>query len=61
VRELNFEVRPLLDELFVGKATEFIKREAASDKPFYTYIALSHMHPPEKAPPRTLTRLLRSA
>jgi hypothetical protein len=51
VRELNFEVRPLLDELFVGKATEFIKREAASDKPFYTYIALSHMHPPEKAPP----------
>jgi arylsulfatase A-like enzyme len=51
VRELNMEVRPLLDELIVGKAVDFIKREAAADKPFYTYIALSHMHPPEKVHP----------
>ena len=27
VRELNMEVRPLLDELIVGKATDFIKRQ----------------------------------
>jgi arylsulfatase A-like enzyme len=51
VRELNMEVRPLLDELIVGKATDYIKRAAPGDKPFYTYIALSHMHPPEKVHP----------
>jgi len=51
VRDLNMEVRPLLDELIVDKATDYIKRAAAGDKPFYTYIALSHVHPPEKAHP----------
>jgi arylsulfatase A-like enzyme len=51
VREMNMEVRPLLDELIVGKATDYIKRAAAADKPFYTYIALSRVHPPEKAHP----------
>ncbi len=51
VRELNLEVRPLLDELIVGKAVDYIKRAAAGDKPFFTYVALSHMHPPEGAHP----------
>ena len=52
VRELNLEVRPFLDELIVEKATDFIKRQAAAgDKPFYTYIALSHLHPPEAVHP----------
>jgi arylsulfatase len=51
VRELNLEVRPLLDELIVDKATDFIQRNAKGDKPFFTYIALSHVHPPEKAHP----------
>jgi arylsulfatase A-like enzyme len=51
VRELDMEVRPLLDELIVEKATDFIKRAAAGDKPFFTYVALSHVHPPEKAHP----------
>jgi arylsulfatase A-like enzyme len=51
VRELNLEVRPLLDELIVDKTTDFIKRNAAGDKPFYTYVGLSHVHPPEKAHP----------
>ena len=41
----------MLDELIVGKATDYIKREAAGDKPFFTYVALSHMHPPEKVHP----------
>ena len=45
------EVRGLLDELIVDKATDFIKRAAAGDKPFFTYIGLSHVHPPEKAHP----------
>jgi arylsulfatase len=51
VREFNLEVRPLLDELIVDKATEFIKRAAGGDRPFFTYVALSHVHPPERAHP----------
>jgi arylsulfatase len=51
VRELNLEVRPMLDELIVRKATDYIKRAAAGDKPFFTYVALSHMHPPEAVHP----------
>ena len=51
VRELDMNVRPLLDELIVGKATEYIKRAAKGNKPFFTYIAFSHVHPPEKAHP----------
>src|SRR5208283_2395617 len=51
VRELNMEVRPLLDELIVGKATDFIKRQAKAGKPFFTYVGLSHVHPPEQAHP----------
>ena len=51
VRELDLEVRPLLDELIVGKATDYITQTAEGNKPFFTYIALSHVHPPEKAHP----------
>lgn len=51
VREFNLEVRPLLDELIVDKTTDFIKREAATGKPFFTYVGLSHMHPPERPHP----------
>jgi arylsulfatase A-like enzyme len=51
VRPLDMEVRPLLDELITEKAVDYIKRAAAGDKPFYTYIALSHFHPPEAVHP----------
>jgi arylsulfatase A-like enzyme len=51
VRELNLEVRPLLDELIVGKATDYVKRAAKGDKPFFTYVALSNLHPPSKVHP----------
>jgi arylsulfatase A-like enzyme len=51
VCELNMEVRPLLDKLIVDKATDYIKQAAKGGKPFFTYIALSHMHPPEKPHP----------
>ena len=51
VRELNLEVRPLLDELIVEKANGYIKAQAAAGKPFFTYIGLSHMHPPERVHP----------
>jgi len=49
--ELDMKVRPLLDEMIVAKATDYIKRAAKGDKPFFTYIALSHIHPPEKPHP----------
>ena len=52
VRELDMQVRPLLDELIAAKAADYIKRAAKGDKPFFTYIALSHVHPPEKAHPK---------
>jgi arylsulfatase len=51
VRELNLEVRPYLDELITGKAVDYIKRAATGDKPFFTYVALSHFHPPEAVHP----------
>jgi arylsulfatase A-like enzyme len=51
VRELNMEVRPHLEELITGKATDYIKRQAASGKPFFTYVGLSHIHPPEAPHP----------
>ena len=50
-RELNMEVRPLLDEMITEKATDFIKRKAKEGTPFFTYIALTHFHPPEAAHP----------
>ena len=46
VRELNLEVRPLLDEMIVAKASDYIRRAAKGDRPFFTYVALSNMHPP---------------
>jgi arylsulfatase len=51
VRELNMEVRPLLEELITGKAIDYIKRQAAAGKPFFTYVGLSHTHPPEASHP----------
>jgi len=49
--ELDMKVRPLLDEMIAAKATDYIKRAAKGNKPFFTYIAFSHLHPPEKAHP----------
>jgi len=51
VRELDLEVRPLLDELIVEKTNDYIQRAAKGDKPFFVYVPLSHVHPPEKAHP----------
>jgi arylsulfatase len=51
VRELDLKVRPLLDEMIVGKATDYIKRAAKGDKPFFTYVGLSNFHPPAKVHP----------
>ena len=42
---------PFLDDLIVEKANDYIQRAAKSDQPFFTYVALSLIHPPEKAHP----------
>ena len=51
VADLDMAVRPFLDEKIVGKTTDYIKRKAASGKPFFTYVGLSHFHPPEAVHP----------
>ena len=37
--------------MIVEKANDYIKRAAKGDRPFFAYVALSHVHPPEKAHP----------
>ena len=51
VADLDMAVRPFLDEMIVEKATDFITRKAKEGVPFYTYIALTHFHPPEAVHP----------
>lgn len=51
VRDLDLSVRPLLDELITERAAEFISRQAAAGNPFFAYVALTHVHPPERAHP----------
>ena len=51
VCDLDLKVRPVLDELIVGKATDYIKRSAKGDKPFFTYVGLSNLHPPAQVHP----------
>ena len=51
VRELDVQVRPFMDELIVEHTVSYIRKCATAAKPFFTYVALSHIHPPEKAHP----------
>ena len=52
VAELDMKIRPLLDEIITEKASDFIKRKAKEDVPFFTYIALTHIHPREAVNPK---------
>ena len=51
VRDFDMSVRPYMDEMITERANEFIKRQAAAGNPFFAYVALTHMHPPEAAHP----------
>jgi arylsulfatase A-like enzyme len=51
VRDLNMEVRPLMDEMIAKHTTDYIARQVKAAKPFFVYTALSHAHPPEKVHP----------
>jgi arylsulfatase A-like enzyme len=46
VKEFNLEARALLDSEIVLKTAAFIESNAAADKPFYIYTALTQIHPP---------------
>jgi arylsulfatase A-like enzyme len=47
VMPLDLEVRPIVDEKYlVPKTVEFIKRNAATQKPFFVYLGYSEVHPP---------------
>jgi len=49
--DLDMKVRPFLDEMIVERATRYIKRRAAAGQPIFTYIAFTHVHPPEAVHP----------
>jgi arylsulfatase A-like enzyme len=46
VKEFNLEARAVLDSEIVQKTAAFIQLNAAADKPFYIYAALTQIHPP---------------
>jgi arylsulfatase A-like enzyme len=50
-QKMDMELRAHLDEMITEKATDFIKRKAKEGTPFYTYIALTHIHPREAVHP----------
>jgi arylsulfatase A-like enzyme len=44
---LDLNVRPIVDEKYIiPKTVEYIKRQAAAQKPFFVYVGYSEMHPP---------------
>ena len=49
--ELNLAVRPFLDEMIAARTVAFISRQAAAGIPFFIYVGLSHVHPPEAVHP----------
>jgi arylsulfatase A-like enzyme len=51
VRPMNMAVRPFLEELITEQTTNYIKAHAKGDKPFFTYVCLSHAHMPEAVHP----------
>ena len=47
VMPLDLKVRPIVDEKYiVPKTIDFIKRNAAANKPFFVYVGYSELHPP---------------
>jgi len=47
VMPLDLKVRPIVDgNYIIPKTVEYIKRNAAANKPFFVYVGYSEMHPP---------------
>ncbi len=50
-RDFNMAVRPFMDEMIAERTCDYIAQQALSDKPFFAYVAFTHVHPPEQAHP----------
>lgn len=50
-RDFDMSVRPLMDEMITDRACDYIAQQAQADEPFFTYVAFTHVHPPEAAHP----------
>lgn len=47
VMPLDLKIRPVIDEKYIiPKTVEYIKKNAAEDKPFFVYVGYSEMHEP---------------
>jgi arylsulfatase len=46
VDDFNLDTRPLMDEKITEKTIDFIRRSVAVNKPFYTYVPFTNVHPP---------------
>jgi arylsulfatase len=46
VDDFNRETRPFMDEKITEKTIDFIRRSAADNKPFFTYVPFTNVHPP---------------
>ena len=46
VKEFDLNTRATLDYEVVTKSAAFVKKQAAANKPFYLYVALTQIHPP---------------
>jgi arylsulfatase len=46
VEEYNLETRALIEEQITERTIEFIRRKAAVEQPFFTYVGFTHIHPP---------------
>jgi arylsulfatase A-like enzyme len=46
VEEYNLDTRATIDEKITGRAVDFIRRNASSGQPFFTYVSFTHIHPP---------------
>ena len=53
VMPLDLKVRAIVDDQYIiPKTVDFIKREAAANKPFFVYVGYSHVHAPEEVDPK---------
>ena len=51
VANFDHETRPFMDEQIAERTTDFIRRNAATDTPFFAYVPFTNVHPPMIAHP----------
>jgi arylsulfatase A-like enzyme len=51
VCDFDMSVRPLMDEMITDRTCNYISDHASGDAPFFTYVAMTHVHPPEQSHP----------